>query len=296
MSQKSKTPAKIKRNWVFSRVSRNVHTFDIDLKNQNHEFKALLLSDCHWDNPKSDQAQLKKLLTEALEIDAPVLDIGDFFCAMQGRWDKRSSKSDLRPEHQHSNYLDCLVSTALDWLKPYSEILCLRGEGNHESSIKKRQETDLTERLTQMLKSVGSPAQTGGFSGYVRFKVTSYSTTRKSIKYWYHHGHGGGGPVTKGVIQTARRAAFISDANIIHTGHVHEQWVVNNPQIRLSDANKIEPFRQVHVCTPGFKEEFGDGFGGWHIERGAPPKPTGGAWLRIYLENKQPTFEITEAR
>ena len=24
-----------------------------------------------------------------------------------------------------------------------------------------------------------------------------------------------------------------------------------------------------------------DGYGGWHIERGGPPKPTGAVWLRM---------------
>lgn len=284
------------RNWKFERVSRNVHRLDVRLLHVSSDFRALLTSDCHWDNPHCDQDRMRKLFDRALEFDAPILDIGDFFCAMQGKYDKRASKSDLRIEHQTSDYLDALVRTAADWLQPYAGILTLRGEGNHEASIKKRMETDLTERLTERLKLAGSPAETGGFSGYVKFFITARCNQRTGLKYWYHHGHGGGGPVTKGVIQTARRAAYVSDADIIHTGHVHEQWILNNPKLRLTDSNKIEHRREVHVCTPGFKEEFGDGCGGWHIERGAPPKPLGAAWLRIYREGNSIEFEVTEAR
>jgi hypothetical protein len=35
------------------------------------------------------------------------------------------------------------------------------------------------------------------------------------------------------------------------------------------------------VRTPGYKEEYQDGYGGFHVERGAPPKPVGAAWLSI---------------
>jgi hypothetical protein len=30
-----------------------------------------------------------------------------------------------------------------------------------------------------------------------------------------------------------------------------------------------------------YKEEYEDGFGGWHVERGAPVKPTGGRILNF---------------
>jgi hypothetical protein len=33
------------------------------------------------------------------------------------------------------------------------------------------------------------------------------------------------------------------------------------------------------IRTSAYKEEYGDGSKGWHIERGASPKPIGGRWL-----------------
>jgi hypothetical protein len=33
--------------------------------------------------------------------------------------------------------------------------------------------------------------------------------------------------------------------------------------------------------TGTYKEEYGDGSKGWHVERGAPPKPVGGPNFRI---------------
>ena len=61
---------------------------------------------------------------------------------MQGKYDPRSSKDDLRPEHQGSNYLDSLVNTAADFFEPYAKNLIMIARGNHEAAILKRQETD----------------------------------------------------------------------------------------------------------------------------------------------------------
>lgn len=283
--------------WKFSEVSRNVHRFDVTLGGVGSEFRALLTSDVHWDNPHCDRKLLEKVLKQAKAHKAPILDIGDFHCAMQGKWDKRGSKGDLRPEHAHGNYLDSLVETAAAYLDPYKELLTLRGVGNHESAIKRHHESDLVDRLTERLRAAGSPARTGGFSGFVRFHIRHGGTRQHSLTYWYHHGHGGGGPVTRGVIQSNRHAVFLPDADIVHTGHTHDTWIVPIARVRLNQAHKVEHCRQVHVSTPGFKEEYGDGHGGWHIERGAPPKPVGAAWLRIFVdEGGKVEFEITEAR
>jgi hypothetical protein len=35
------------------------------------------------------------------------------------------------------------------------------------------------------------------------------------------------------------------------------------------------------MLTGTYKEEYGDGSKGWHVERGAPIKPTGGRILKI---------------
>jgi hypothetical protein len=82
-----------KQRWSFSEVSRNVHRFRVDLPRVGDEQYFLLQSDVHWDNPQCDRTMLKRHLDLALKRNAPVIDIGDFFCAMQGKYDKRSNKS-----------------------------------------------------------------------------------------------------------------------------------------------------------------------------------------------------------
>lgn len=615
-------------SWKFREQSRNVHIFDINLAKVGDEQWFLLQSDVHWDNPKCDRKKFKKHLDEAVKKNAPILDFGDFFCAMQGKYDRRASKKDIRPEHQNESYLDALVSTASEYLKPYAKLLTVRGQGNHEcvdpetevltrqgfipiaqvttdmevaqlhpitaemlfvkpirtheydysgelvkierrgldmlltpnhrvayysqknsdlkwmyaselggkgqalviptcgvenikeeypisddklklaawaitdgslstgtlciyqskpimierieqlltslgikfshgireskvthirgvelkkkplpqhdfriakesweslnlgvetkkklpdwvwklserqfdlfleelilgdgshhksqvtsmmlygvkelldsvqsiavcrgyramlssrkrnevdsywclnivkrskttlrtteaqrvpyegkvyclttpsgnfiarrngkvfatgnSAIQKNHETNLNERLAERLSIHGSPARTGGYSGYVRFQVSNGTRSNNSLKLWYFHGSGGGGPVTRGVIQTARQAVYVSDADIVATGHVHESWQVAIQRIRLNQADQVVHERQTHVKIAGYKEEYEDGYGGWHIETGKPPKPTGAWWLRIYQPKSEPSgmrnpaeYELFEAR
>lgn len=286
--------------WTFIERARNVHKFTVDLPSVRDEQWFLLQSDVHWDNPACDWGMLAKHWKMARERNAPILDNGDFFCAMQGKWDKRSVKSDLRPEHQRADYLDALVSTAADALTPCKDLLTLRGMGNHETGIIKRHETNLTERLVERLKMRGAASVAlGGYSGYVVIEA-NLNGRKYPLKLYYHHGYGGGGPVTRGVIQTNRQAVYLADADLVWTGHTHDQWSVPIARVRLNgDCTEIQHTRQVHFRTPGYKEEYNDGFGGWHIERGGPPKPIGAAWLRVFSTGGRYgtlDYELTEAR
>lgn len=163
---------------------------------------------------------------------------------------------------------------------PYADLLTVRGQGNHETAIVKRHETHLTDRLVDRLKSKGaSSIALGGYSGFVIFMV-SLQGRRFPVKMHYHHGYGGGGPVTRGTIQTNRWAVYLADADIVFSGHTHDTWQMPISRVRLNqDCTSIEHTRQEHLRAAGYKEEYGDGYGGWHIERGAPPKPVGAWWL-----------------
>lgn len=291
-----------RRKWSVREHARNIHVITIDMKGVGDEQRVLLQSDVHWDNPKCNQDLFMGHLEQARTHDAPVLDIGDFHCAMQGKWDKRANKDDLRPEHQRADYLDSLVTTAAETLKPYRDLLTVRGDGNHETGVLKRHETSLTERLVERIRAYGdSPIVKGGYSGYVVF-VVQIGPERRPFKMHYHHGHGGGGPVTRGVIQSNRHAVYLADADIVFTGHTHDWWLVPIARVRLNQDNtKVVHGNQYHLSTPGYKDEYADGYGGWHIERGGPPKPIGAAWLTFkFLDQqnnqKHVAFDITEAK
>lgn len=235
----------------------------------------LLISDVHWDNPHCDRRLLEKHLGQAKERKAPIMSFGDLFCAMQGKYDPRSAKADLRPEHTGGNYLDLLVDTAADYFKPYP--LFMVADGNHETAIRNKLETDLTQRLSKALGVYGM-----GYSGFVQFVFKGRTT--KNL--FFHHGSGGGGPVTKGIIRSNRQAVFLPDADIVIGGHVHEQWLVTQPRVRVGLRGGWYLDNQYHLCGATYKQEF-DLRGGFHVERGRPPKPLGGWWLRFFYDETQ---------
>jgi len=243
------------------------------------ETKVLLISDLHWDNPKCDRDLLKKHLDQAVKGNHDILINGDLFCLMQGAYDPRKSKSDIRPEHNSANYFDAIINTAVDWFAPYAHLIKLVGYGNHETAILKRQETDIIERFVTLLNyKTGSAIQVGGYGGWVRYQFNDGSNTQ-SFKIKYMHGFGGGGAVTRGTIQHNRMSVNVEGADAIWMGHVHEDYEMTYTVEELTNKDTVMLRDILMIRTSAYKEEYGDGSKGWHIERGASPKPIGGRWL-----------------
>jgi predicted phosphodiesterase len=212
---------------------------------------------------------------------------------MQGKYDKRSSKSDLRPEHQCGDYLDALVRTAAEDYKPYARNWAVMGVGNHESSIKNRHETDLTERLVERLRGMGAVnLHRGGYTGWVRY-IIEYKNLIHTINLAYCHGWGGGGEVTMNTIQLSNRyLVALRNADIVVGGHTHWRWYANRVQAGLCRLGKPEQ-TLVHIVQVGsYKNDYGDGSGGWHVETGKSPRPMGGYWLRLTWCNREPRIEV----
>lgn len=278
-------------------VSRNVHRVPVDIARQPCERWFLLSADHHWDNPKTDQGLIKKVMDEAVKRDALIFVFGDLFCAMQGKWDKRSSKSDIRPEHQNGDYLDALVNTAADFYGRWSKHLALISPGNHCTSILARHETNLIERLVERLRAQHkSQVRAGGYSGWVRFAFSRGVRRSFSKRLFYHHGYGGDDPVTKGAIKTNRMCVYLPDADLVVSGHSHNSLILPLARVRINDADRITQDEQIHVKLPAFKDDYQDGYGGWHVERGGPPKPLGAAWMHVRVSNDEATIDVHRAR
>jgi len=254
---------------------------------------VLLSADRHHDNIHCDRAFEKRHLEQAKERDAIVLDFGDLFCAMQGKYDPRSSMDDIRAEDVGEDYLDRIVSHAARDYAAYAANWLLIGQGNHESNIRKRHGTDLISNLVHRLNADhGGRCHVGGYGGWVRFMFTAHGTRRSSIALKYHHGAGGGGAVTRGVIQTNRQAVYLPDADIVVNGHTHDSWYVPLARERLGSTGKVYRDLVHFIRVPGYKDEYNDGSGGFHIEKWGPPKPIGAAWLRLWFDPTPGRVEI----
>jgi Icc-related predicted phosphoesterase len=260
--------------------AKNIHELNLIGK----KVKIAMLSDIHWDNPKCDWSQLKKDLDYCKENDIPVMINGDMFCLMQGKGDRRGNKSDIRPEHNNAKYLDSIVETAVEWFLPYAHILTVIGYGNHETAIIKWQETDILQRFVDLLNyKAGSNVYTGGYGGWLIVRQHFYENMNSAFKIKYFHGSGGGGVVTKGALNLTRALEMYEDFDVFTMGHIHENAARNDVRDTIS-YNTKQGYRQEHkeihlMLTGTYKEEYGDGSKGWHVERGAPVKPTGGRIL-----------------
>jgi hypothetical protein len=271
--------------WNIRRHARNIHEISISIRPNRPQW-LLMMSDVHIDSSKCDRGLWRRHMNQAAERGAIVIDCGDFFDAMQGRYDRRSALTELDPELMARaaggiNYLDALVDYAATELEPYAENLAIMGLGNHETGITKNCETDLTERMVERLRAGGSRVSAGGYSGWVKMTAFLSSTQCQNMRIHYRRGGGGGGPVTRGVIQANRQAATIADADVIYNGHTHDSWMMEWPRLGLSGG-----YPPRHVEKPltvirgaGYKDDYGDGSQGWHVERWGPPKPRGAWWI-----------------
>ena len=76
------------------------------------------------------------------------------------------------------------------------------------------------------------------------------------------------------------------DMDLFTMGHIHENSSRNEVRESLTLAKgcyKIKQRQIDHCITGTYKEEYGEGSHGWHIERGAPPKPLGGRIITLFV-------------
>ena len=259
----------------------------------------MLRSDAHHDSSACNRALELRHLELARQRKAYILDFGDLFDVMQGRYDPRKAYPDMRKEYladlqDGKSYFNIITDDANKFYSPYKDLWMLQGVGNHETTVAKNSDINLIDLFVKGMQNDGGIINKGGYGGWVMFQFLISGTERTSIKLKYFHGAGGGGPVTKGVIQSNRQAVFLPDADIVINGHIHEAWTLALPRERISSHGIISQDLQYHVRTPTYKCDYGQGESGWHVERGAPPKPMGCVWLRIYYERKKINIQLIQ--
>ncbi len=250
----------------------------------------LLHSDVHYDNKKCERGLLKAHHEEALERNAGIIDFGDFFDVMGGKYDPRSGKADIRPEYCKGSYFDAVVNDAASYLQRYKDNIIMIAEGNHEISIQNRQEINLTDRL---IEKINPNIIKGKYTGWLRFQFEHEAGgSRVGKTMYYTHGSGGNAPVTRGVLQTARRQDFI-DADILVSGHIHTEFALSRPRIKLNDQGNQVIYEQEHIQLGTYKDSTN---GQWENMKGFAPPSLGGRWLRFYYKNGQVQYETHRAK
>lgn len=266
--------------YTISRLSPQLLEIRIPYTSVTESATFLLASDIHLDNPKCNRKLLAQHLDEMNQRDGAALMFGDVLCLMQGKFDRRGSKGDVRPEHLGGNYFDLVFRESADWLRPWADRILLMGDGNHETAVIGRNEIDPLENVVRLMRDYGSPVEHMGYQGYVRFVFEAEGKQRvRRCTLFFHHG-AWGGIITKGTMAGGRYASIAPDADILVNGHNHERSIVAHPCYRVANNGQVWVEQRWHLQTGTFKQEFG-GTGGWAVERIVMPKSIGGIWLEL---------------
>ncbi len=272
----------------------NPATFTLTIPCQAHQKQSMMLaSDIHFDSSHCDIKRFTEHLKLANDEKAPVLIAGDFFDAMQGHDDPRRSPEELKAEYKVSHYFDAIVLDASHYLQQFKDVpLWLFGMGNHESSVMRKINTNLLERLAYDMRLHGQTAEAAGYWGYLRIMMDYTKGGDKLSKnlYW-HHGVSSGAPVTKGVIQVNRQGVYLHDADIVLNGHNHQSYWMPVQVERVSKKTMDVYTESVHYFrTPGYKMSPSDSGSvvGYGAEKHRAPTPKGCVFLDFEYHKGSP--------
>ena len=252
--------------------------------------RILFLSDVHIDSPYCDRRLLTKHMKEAQNEGAIVLQIGDTFDAMQGPKDPRASLRELKEILKGNDYSDRVLDDGINFFAPYADTLAMIGYGNHEYSVVRHAGTDMIQRFVQsMRREHKSPVVAGGYGGFIRIAgyIDSKSTPSANLRICYNHGSGGGAPVTKGTIQTARQAVWVRDVDCIWNGHNHQSYIMPQSTMGINNQDGVEQGLVYFLRTPGYKNEMQHPAHGYAVSGNMAPTPRGCIWGELtYVEKK----------
>lgn len=166
---------------IVEHISRNVLNVRFENINIGWEQYILLSSDRHHDSKWTDRDLELEHLEKVKERNAYVIDVGDMFDVMQGKYDPRRSYRDLRPEYTVENYLDEIIVDGAKFYQPYADRFLMIGRGNHEQAVLKNNGIDLISNIVHRLNSENkTKIQAGFYGGWVRFNFTLNGTQRLS--------------------------------------------------------------------------------------------------------------------
>jgi len=262
---------------MLKKIFPNTYEF-LDFQVYQKDRYFLLISDVHLDSVNCDRVKLKEHLDLALERNAPVFIFGDLLDLMQGKYDPRSNKADLNPKYNTARYIDEVIKDVVEFLTPYKSILAFYSPGNHETSVEKRIEYGIVDKICYQLEM-----SQGNYSGYIYCRFFAYfeEGTKVPLIIGYHHGYGGGGPVTRDSIQTARKAVYLPDANVVISGHTHDRWIIPITRNRINRYGESID-QQWHIKT-GTYQNAPIHFNGYAIEKGLAPKSGAGIWMKYTI-------------
>ena len=257
-------------------------TLSVDIGGRGGVVRLFLVSDAHLDSVGCRRDIWRRHMQAAVDQGAVILDGGDLGDLMNGRYDPRRDIELVRPEYRYDDYYDRVINDLTRLVLPYSDRIVFLAHGNHELAVRKNASTDPTERVAAALNvNREVPVITGGYTGWIRVRVYTGDKLRAASAFYYAHGGSGGrAPVTKGMIDTNRQAAFTTGADVVWNGHNHQAYVTVSPKEYAPARGGAPRTRLIwYVRTPGYEDTWHVNRNGFAAQRNLGPHPFGGVMM-----------------
>lgn len=213
----------------------------IEHKTKTNTLSLCLMSDLHIGGLHVDYDLIESELKRAKSIGAKILINGDVFDAIMPGDRKRYRANNLHPRMFQAG--DDMIGESIRWaieiLQPYKDDIIMIGDGNHDDAVARYHHIEPVKHLVIALNGTGEPTvKYGGYHGFIHVKMpVSESTGRARWANYvihYHHGAGGGAPVTKGAITFSRAAMWLEGVDAIWRGHTHQRQAGRDSKISFN--------------------------------------------------------------
>jgi len=278
----------IRKSPAVTRVS-----FDTEIRQPYYYQPFLLLSDVHYDSPYNQTKLLKKHLDQAKQSGAIIFIFGDWFDIMGTHGDPRSKANEISSRYlsRDFSYLDMVIEDSADFLRPYAKNIALIGDGNHETKIKQKHDTDPLKRLINLLEEENPAIQHAGYSGFLELNEilqTGNSSVNSLSTIHFHHGFGGSAPRSKGTLNVDLEAMQYPGVDFLVRGHIHQKWLMESSvQITVTKAGSIKKRGVTYIQLSSYLDSYDQGQGGFAIEKNLRPAAPGGYWLNLYRSGRR---------
>lgn len=241
----------------------------------------LFMSDEHYDSKHCQRNLLLNHHEEALRKKAGIFKFGDVFDCMGGKYDPRTHRGSVRPEYQVKNYFQAVERDAAKFYMPYKKNILFISVGNHEDSVLKRHEHDLTSGLAERL---GDHIITGAYRGFILFRFKRGARCETKVLS-YTHGTGGNSPVTKGAINTQRRQSSVQ-ADMFVSGHLHSEFEIPRTIVTVNTHGRIIEYKVPHWQLGTYENK--NMKDSWEDRKDFDAPGVGGRWVRFYCDGRGP--------
>jgi len=287
----------IRKSPAVTRVS-----FDTEIRQPYYYQPFLLLSDVHYDSPYNQTKLLKKHLDQAKQSGAIIFIFGDWFDIMGTHGDPRSKANEISSRYlsRDFSYLDMIIEDSADFLRPYAENIAVISDGNHETKIKQKHDTDPLKRLTSLLEEENPAIQHCGYSGFLELRENlqaERSSTSSVTTIHFHHGFGGNAPRSKGTLNVDLESMQYPEADFLVRGHIHQKWVMESSvHITVTKAGGIRKKVATYIQLSSYLDSFDQGQGGFAVEKNLRPAAPGGYWLNFYrCSRREKEWQVVSA-